>query len=209
MSDFNFDFTVEKLKAALPGIKNPEEWMKSINKLLPVYNITTKERVAMFLAQTGHESLNWTVLEENLYYRAETLLKVFPKYFKSAAEATAFAKKPAMIANRVYANRMGNGDAASGDGYNFRGRGIIQITGKNNYTKASIGLYGDQRLLKTPDLLKTTDGAVGSAAWFWNVNNLNAPSDKKDVLAATRIINGGTNGLEDRKVRYNRILKLL
>lgn len=209
MSKFNFDFTVEKLKAALPGIKNPEDWMASINKILPVYGITTKERVAMFLAQTAHESNNWTVLEENLYYRAEGLLKVFPKYYKSLAEAQSHAKKPALIANRVYANRMGNGDSASGDGYSFRGRGIIQITGKNNYTRASQGLYGDQRLLKTPDLLKTTDGAVGSAAWFWHTNNLNAAADKKDVVAATRIINGGTNGLEDRKSKYSRILKLL
>ena len=209
MSGFDFDFTVEKLKAALPGIKEPEEWMKSINKVLPVYGITSKERVAMFLAQTGHESNNWTLLEENLYYRAEGLLKVFGKYYKSLAEAQAHAKKPAMIANRVYANRMGNGDTASGDGYNFRGRGIIQITGKNNYAKASTALYGDNRLLKTPDLLKTKDGAVGSAAWFWNINNLNAPSDKKDVLAATKTINGGTNGLEDRKTKFNKILKLL
>jgi putative chitinase len=209
MSGFDFDFTVEKLKAALPGIKEPEEWMKSINKLLPVYGITTKERVAMFLAQTGHESNNWTVLEENLYYSADGLLKVFPKYYKSRADAESNAKKPALIANRVYANRMGNGDAASGDGYSFRGRGIIQITGKNNYTKASTALYGDNRLLKTPDLLKTKDGAIGSAAWFWNVNNLNAASDKKDVVAATKTINGGTNGLEDRKAKYAKILKLL
>ncbi len=209
MSGFDFDFTVEKLKAALPGIKDPEEWMKSINKVLPAYGITTKDRVAMFLAQTGHESNNWNVLEENLYYSADGLLKVFPKYYKSRADAESNAKKPALIANRVYANRMGNGDAASGDGYSFRGRGIIQITGKNNYAKASTALYGDNRLLKTPDLLKAKDGAVGSAAWYWNVNNLNAASDKKDVVAATKIINGGTNGLEDRKAKYSKILKLL
>ncbi len=209
MSNFNFNFTEDKLKAALPNIKDSSEWMKSVKKLLPVYGITTKERVAMFLAQTGHESLDWTILEENLFYRSETLLRVFPKYYKTKADADAHAKKPALIANRVYANRMGNGDTASGDGYTFRGRGILQITGKNNYARCSNGLYGDLRLLKMPDLLKTKDGSVGSAAWFWSVNNLNTVSDKQDIVTASRIINGGTNGLDDRKSRYNRIMKLL
>lgn len=209
MTVFSFDFTVEDLKVALPGIRDPEGWMQSCVKLFPPYNIITKERVAMFLAQTGHESANWNLLEENLYYSAAALLKVFPKYYKTQAAANADAKKPERIANKVYANRMGNGDTASGDGYRYRGRGILQITGKSNYAACSQALYGDDRLLSKPELLTTHDGALGSACWYWNTRKLNSVSDKKDLLAATKLINGGTNGLEDRKTRYDRIMRLI
>lgn len=206
---FEFDFTVEDIRAALPGIKDADGWMKSCLKLFPAYNITTKPRVAMFLAQTGHESANWNLLEENLYYSAAGLLKVFPKYYKTQAAANADAKKPQQIANKVYANRMGNGDSASGDGYRFRGRGILQVTGKSNYAACSNALYGDDRLLTKPELLVSQDGALGSACWYWNSRKLNAASDKGDVIAATKLINGGTNGLEDRKARYDRIMRLI
>lgn len=206
---FEFDFNSTKLKAALPGIKNADKWMTSINKLLPVYSITSKKRVAMFLAQTAHESLNWTILEENLNYRARTLLDVFPKYFKTQAEADAYAMKPEKIANKVYANRMGNGPSSSGEGYKYRGRGILQITGKDNYRNCSKGLYGDERLIQTPELLVGYDGAVGSACWFWNSRNLNYDSDKRDIVGATKKINGGINGLDDRKIKYDKIFKLL
>lgn len=206
---FGFDFTIEDLKAALPGIKNADKWMESCLKLLPVYKITSKQRVAMFLAQTGHESANWNLLEENLNYSAAALLRVFPKYYKTQAAANLDARKPQQIANRVYANRMGNGDAASGDGYRYRGRGILQVTGKSNYAACSRALYGDERLVSKPELLTTQDGAIGSACWYWNSRKLNEVCDKGDVLAATRIINGGTNGLEDRKTRYDRIIKII
>lgn len=204
---FAFDFTVEDLKVALPGIKDANGWMESCRKLYIYYGITTKPRVAMFLAQTGHESANWNLLEENLYYSAAALLKVFPKYYKTQSAANADAKKPSVIANKVYANRMGNGDTASGDGYRYRGRGILQITGKNNYAACSKALYGDDRLITKPEILTTHDGALGSACWFWDKNKLNALADKGDVLAVTKIINGGTNGLEDRKARYNKIIR--
>lgn len=206
---FDFDFTTSKLKSALPGIKDPDEWMKSINKLLPVYGITSKKRVAMFLAQTGHESNNWNTLEENLNYRAITLLKVFPRYFKTQAEADAYAMKPEKIANRVYANRMGNDGPASGDGYRYRGRGILQVTGKDNYRTCSKALYGDERLMQKPELLTSKDGALGSACWYWHMRNINYECDKRDIVGATKKINGGTNGLEDRKIRYDRIMKIL
>lgn len=206
---FDFEFTTAKLVSCLPGIKDPEGWMKSVNKLLPVYGITSKKRVAMFLAQTGHESNNWNTLEENLNYRAITLLKVFPKYFKTQSEANAYAMKPEKIANRVYASRMGNGNTVSGDGYRYRGRGILQITGKDNYRECSKGLYGDERLLQTPDLLTGKDGALGSASWYWYTRDLNVYSDKRDLAGATKKINGGLNGLEDRKMRYDRIMRIL
>lgn len=206
---FDFNFTVKKLTDSLPGIKKPDEWMLSINKLLPVYNITSVKRVAMFLAQTGHESGNWNVLEENLNYRSSTLLRVFPKYFKTSAEADAYAMKPEKIANKVYASRMGNGGPSSGDGYKYRGRGILQVTGKDNYRACSKALYGDERLLTKPELLSGKDGALGSACWYWNLRGLNTDSDRKDIVAATKKINGGTNGLEDRKARYDRIMRIL
>ncbi len=206
---FDFDFTASKLEKALPGIKNSKDWMESINKLFPYYEITTKKRVAMFLAQTGHESGNWTKLEENLNYRASTLLKVFPKYFKTQAEADRFAMQPEKIANRVYSNRMGNGDERSGDGYRYRGRGILQITGKDNYRACSKSLYGDERLLTKPELLTTNNGALGSACWYWKMRGLNVDSDRRDTVSATKKINGGTNGLEDRTIRYNHIMKIL
>lgn len=206
---FDFEFTTAKLASCLPGIKDPDGWMKSINKLLPVYGITSKKRVAMFLAQTGHESNNWNTLEENLNYRAATLLKVFPKYFKTQSDANAFAMKPEKIANQVYASRMGNGGPVSGDGYRYRGRGILQITGKDNYRECSKGLYGDERLLQTPDLLTGKDGALGSAAWYWHTRGLNVYSDKRDLAGATKKINGGLNGLEDRRMRYDRIMRIL
>lgn len=206
---FDFDFTTAKLEKALPGIKNSKEWMQAINKLFPYYEITTKKRVAMFLAQTGHESGNWTKLEENLNYRASTLLKVFPKYFKTQAEADRFAMQPEKIANRVYSNRMGNGDERSGDGYRYRGRGILQITGKDNYRACSKALYGDERLLTKPELLTGYDGAIGSACWYWKMRGLNTDSDRRDTVSATKKINGGTNGLEDRTTRYTQIMKIL
>lgn len=206
---FDFNFTASKLAEALPNIKDPISWMESVNKLLPVYNITTKLRVAMFLAQTGHESGNWNILEENLFYSAEGLLKVFPKYYPTRTLAEAHAKKPTLIANHVYCNRMGNGPEASSEGYKYRGRGILQVTGKNNYTSCSTALYGDTRLIDKPELLSSKDGAIGSACWFWNRNLLNADSDKGDIVSVTKKVNGGTNGLDDRKARYAAIMKIL
>jgi putative chitinase len=206
---FGFDFTVDDLRLALPGIREADKWMASCVKLFPVYGITSKQRVAMFLAQTGHESGNWNLLEENLNYSAAALLRVFPKYYKTQAAANADARKPQQIANRVYASRMGNGDTASGDGYKYRGRGILQVTGKSNYAACSKALYGDDRLIPTPELLTTQDGAIGSACWYWNSRKLNAVSDRGDVVAATRLINGGTNGLDDRRSRYDRIIRLI
>lgn len=194
---FEFDFTEEKLQKCLSRNKHIHDLFESLDKVLPKYEITTVERVAAFLAQCGHESADFTVLEENLNYGAKGLLGLFKKYFPSEDLAKQYERKPEKIANRIYASRMGNGDEASGEGYAHRGRGAIQLTGKLNYQAFanSIGLSLEDAIT----YCGTMDGAIESACWFWTKNKLNAIADKKDVLLMTKKINGGTIGLEDRK----------
>ena len=204
---FEFDFTEEKLKKCLSRNKNIPELFVSLEKVLPKYEITTVERVAAFLAQCGHESLDFTVLQENLNYGAKGLLGLFKKYFPNEALAKQYERKPEKIANKIYANRMGNGPEESGDGWAHRGRGAIQLTGKLNYQAFanSIGLTLEDAIT----YCATMDGAIESACWFWQKNKLNAIADKKDVLAMTKKINGGTIGLEDRKKHYEHNMKVL
>lgn len=171
------------------------------------FGINTPKRQAMFLAQCAHESGSFGRIEENLMYRAETLLKVFPKYFKTLAEAQKFERKPEKIANRVYGGRMGNGPESSGEGYKYRGRGLIQLTGKDNYTACGKDLKMD--LHAKPDYLLTAEGAARSAAWFWSKNGLNKYADEGDITGCTKRINGGTIGLEERKKFYEHALKTL
>lgn len=204
------DFTVEQLQAILPNSKNIGEWYDALEKAFPKYDITTTVRVAAFLAQCGHESAGFTTLKENLNYRPSVLVKVFPKYFPTleiANEYCARSDKQQAIANRVYANRMGNGNEQSGDGYKFAGGGLIQLTGKNNYTAFanSIG----RPVNETIDYVKTPDGAVESACWFWKTNHLNEIADREDMVTLTRRINGGTNGLEDRIKHYHHAKEVL
>jgi putative chitinase len=207
MSGFTFNFTKEMLGEMIG--KNPylEYWHGAICEILPVYNIGTPERVAAFIAQCAHESGNFRFLKENLNYRAESLNKTFKKYFPTLESAQPYAKKPEMIANKVYANRMGNGDEASGDGFRYLGRGLIQLTGKNNYTLFAAAI--DTPLEEIPEYLGTFEGAVQSACWFWEQNNLNPIADKGDILTLTKRINGGTIGLEDRIKHYNHALHVL
>jgi putative chitinase len=197
---FNFDFTKEKLAKCLSRNKNIAELFETFNTVLPKYNITTVERVAAFLAQCGHESADFTVLKENLNYSAEGLSKVFPKRFPTVAAAQPYNRNPEKIANKIYADRMGNGPEASGEGFKFRGRGAIQLTGKENYTKfaASVGKTLDEAVAYT----ETLDGAIESACWFWTTNKLNDIADKNDIVTLTKRINGGTIGLEDRKHHF-------
>jgi len=204
---FEFDFTEEKLKKCLSRNKNPRDLFESLEKVLPKYEITTVERVAAFLAQCGHESLDFTVLQENLNYGAKGLLGLFKKYFPNEALAKQYERKPEKIANKIYANRMGNGPEESGDGWAHRGRGAIQLTGKLNYQAFanSIGLTLEDAIT----YCATMDGAIESACWFWQKNKLNAIADKKDVLAMTKKINGGTIGLEDRKKHYEHNMQVL
>lgn len=200
--------TKEKIVHLLHGNPEAEAWAEAAMEILPKYEITTANRIAGFFAQTGHESQSLKVLEENLFYRAETLDKIFPKYFKNAGRnAAEYAKQPQKIANVVYANRMGNGDAASNDGYNFRGRGPIQLTGRENYTNfgKTVGLTAEQVI----DYIQTKKGALESACWYWKSRNLNAACDANDIVKMTKLINGGTIGLEDRKKHYNEALAIL
>jgi len=206
---FTFEFTPEKLAAC---IRNPSvgDWYETIVNVLPEYEINNAERVAMWLAQMGHESGDFKSLSENLNYGAKGLMGTWPRYFSTEAVANQYARKPEMIANRAYASRMGNGPEESGEGWKFRGRGIIQITGKSNYTQCSQTLYGDANiLLEQPEILCEIDGAVRSACWFWNSRNLNSLSDAHDVLGVTKKINGGTHGLDDRTKRWNNNLQTL
>lgn len=165
------------------------------------------KRMAAFLAQIAHESGGFNFTKEGLNYSAQGLVKTFKKYFPTLASAQPYARNPAKIANRVYANRMGNGPESSGDGYKFCGRGLIQLTGRNNYTKfaTAIGKTLDQ----TVAYLETPEGAVASAAWFWDVNKLSIYADKGDFVGLTRRINGGTIGLADRKHHYDIALAAL
>ena len=204
------ELTKEQLKQLLP--KNPyiDNWYGALSQLLPDYEINTPQRIAAFIAQCAHESGEFTTLKENLNYRAPTLRKIFPKYFPTDEIANHYASLPnkqEAIANKVYANRMGNGDEASGDGFRYCGRGLIQLTGKDNYTwfAASIGITPDE----ASEYLQTFEGAAQSACWFWETNNLNQWADKGDILTLTKRINGGTIGLEDRIKHYEHAKHIL
>ena len=203
------EITQQQLHEIIPNNSYVEHWCEALNKILPDYEIDTPQRVAAFLAQCAHESGGFTALKENLNYRAETLRKVFPKYFPDDATAQQYASQPnkqELIANRVYANRMGNGDEASGDGFRYCGRGLIQLTGKQNYTRfaESIETPVDQ----IPEFLATFEGAIQSACWFWETNNLNQYADSGDIVTMTKRINGGTIGLADRQAHYNHALEV-
>jgi len=198
--------TLEQLQHIIPKNKNHAEWLAAINELLPKYEINSKSRISCFLAQCVHESAGFTALKENLNYSAEGLQKTFAKYF-TAAQAVSYAKKPELIANRVYANRMGNGDEASGDGFRYCGRGVIQLTGKTNYERFAKSI--NKTLEETVAYLTTVSGALESACWFWKTNNLNSLADSEDMKSITKKINGGFLGLEDRIKHFNEIKQVL
>jgi len=205
---FEFDFNADQVRELLKGNGEAEEWFECMEEILPFYDIDTVNRVAMFIAQCAHESNNFRITEENLNYSAKGLNAVFPKYFvKAGRNAQDYHRQPEKIANVVYANRMDNGDTASGDGWRFRGRGVIQLTGCHNYTKfgESLSLSAEQAI----KYLKTKKGALESACWFWDTNGLNKYADKQDVVGSTKRINGGTIGLDDRKKHYKHALEVL
>lgn len=201
--------TLDQLRACLPEAKtaNLERFLEGINETFEHFEINTPQRCAMFLAQTAHESGLFAATQENLNYSAKGLTGTFKKYFPSQDSTTGYERKPERIANRVYANRMGNGNEASGDGFKYRGRGLIQLTGRDNYTNCGTALLMD--LTADPDQAATNPVAVLSAGWFWNTRNLNKWADAGDVLTVTKKINGGTIGLADRKQHYEHILEVL
>ena len=199
--------TLNQLEEILPNNKNTKEWHEALLSILPEYEIDSTVRIAAFLAQCAHESAEFTAIKENLNYRATSLRRVFKKYFSTDELAEQYAHNPEMIANRVYANRMGNGDEDSGDGFRYCGRGLIQLTGKNNYSAFAESL--EMELEEVPEYLATFEGAVQSAAWFWDTNNLNKFADAEDILGLTKRINGGTIGLEDRIKHYEHAKEVL
>jgi len=204
------ELTKQQLKELLP--KNPyiDNWHQALSVLLPDYDINTPKRVAAFVAQCAHESGGFMVLKENLNYKAASLRKLFGKYFPTDELAQQYASKPnkqEAIANRIYASRMGNGDEASGDGYKYCGRGLIQLTGKSNYMAFAESLEISPE--EAAEYLATFEGAAQSACWFWETNNLNQWADKGDIVTLTKRINGGTIGLEDRIKHYEHALHVL
>lgn len=204
---FTFNFDLDKLKKIIPDNPYVDHWHEALSEILPDYEIDSISRVAAFLAQCAHESNNFKSLKENLNYRAESLVKVWPKYFPDLTTAKKYANNQPAIANRAYANRMGNGDESSGDGWKFCGRGLIQLTGRANYQAFADSI--ETNIEEIPEYLGTFEGAVQSACWFWETNNLNKWADKKDIITLTKKINGGTLGLEDRVRHYNHALEVL
>lgn len=197
---------LEQLRQIIP--KNPyiTYWHDALQQLLPDYGIDTPQRLAAFLAQCAHESGGFLFIKENLNYKWQSLRKVFPKYFPNDDLAKQYEKQPERIANRIYANRMGNGPEDSGDGYRFCGRGLIQVTGRDNYSwfAASLEISPEE----ASEYMETFEGAAQSACWFWETNNLNQWADRGDIVTLTKRINGGTIGLEDRQKHYQHALHI-
>jgi putative chitinase len=188
--------TAAKVFAVLPSAR--KGWPEALASAMNDAGISKGDNAAMFLAQIGHESAGLTLFSENLNYSASRLMVVWPRRFPTLASAAPYARAPAKLANHVYALRMGNGSEATGDGWRYRGRGPIQITGKSNYAAASQGIQVD--ILRNPDLV-VSDPSVGSrvACWFWNSNGLPALAAQNRFSEITRKINGGLHGMEDRR----------
>jgi putative chitinase len=203
----DFILSQDQLAQIIPGNPYVDHWYTALSQALPDYDINTPQRVAAFLAQCGHESGGFTAIKENLNYKAESLVRVWPKYFPNMDVANQYAHNQEKIANRAYANRMGNGPEESGDGYRFCGRGLIQLTGRSNYQAFADSIETDINDL--PEYLATFEGCVQSACWFWEANNLNQYADNFDLVTMTKKINGGTLGLDDRTARYKKALQIM
>ena len=209
----SFELKEAHLVAMIPTNKNVAMWHKAMLEIFPKYDINTANRIAGFVAQCAHESNNFNSLEENLNYSEDALKKIFGRYFGTGGtkrNAKEYARNPEKIANYVYqdefrSSKMGNTKA--GDGWLFRGRGLKQLTGRENYTNfgKSIGMTAEQ----AAEYVATEKGAIESACWFWNAKKLNAVADSGDIVKMTKIINGGDIGLADRKKRYEAALAVL
>lgn len=200
--------TQQMIRRVIPDVSSIslDSYVASLNMWAVHFGIDSPLRMAMYLCQTLHETNNLRYMEENMNYSAERLLQVFPKYF-NADTAKEYARKPQKIGSRVYANRMGNGDEASGDGWKYRGRGMIQITGRGMYQKFNNSEWCTEDVVSCPDKLATYPLDQVSAMWFWTEHGLNEEADRGDVEKATRIINGGTNGIANRKYLYRKFCR--
>lgn len=176
-------------------LERAQRWIDPLNSAMERYQINTPDRKAQFLAQIGHESGALARMSENLKYSAVRLLQIFPRYF-TKSDAGKFQYQPMLIANRVYANRYGNGDEASGDGFTYHGRGLIQLTFKDNYRACGTALGKD--LVANPDLLMSPELAALAAAWYWQSHGCNAMADAGEIRGITKAVNGGYNGLPER-----------
>ena len=194
------EITQEQLKSCIGNNPYLEQWCHALNQILPEYEINTPQRVAAFVAQCAHESGGFKFLTENLNYRWETLRKLFSKYFPTDDLAKQYEKKPEKIANRIYGGRMGNGPEETGDGFKYCGRGLIQLTGRANYEAFADSIESTPE--EVSEYLQTFEGAVQSACWFWESNNLNQYADSDDIKTMTKRINGGYIGLADREKHY-------
>ena len=174
-----------------------QPYVALFDTILPRFEINTPLRKAHFLAQLAHESAGFKATTENLNYSAKALNGVFRKYFPTLESALAYERQPERIANKVYANRMGNGDEASGDGWKYRGRGLIQLTGKSNYEAFSKAVGQD--FVNNPNLVATPEWALSSACWYWKNRNINKFADIDDIHMVTKYVNGGLNGLDHRQ----------
>jgi len=185
-----------------PGLA--DRWVVAPKETCGEFAIDTPFRIAGFLSNVAHESAGFKFVKENLNYSAASLMRVWPSRFPNLEVAQRYAMQPEKIANRAYADRMGNGDEASGDGAKFLGRGLIQLTGKNNYVAYSLAC--DNEALQHPEIVEQPKYAAESAGWFWNVNRLNTLADAQDVGGMCRRINGGYNGLDDRQMKYAKLM---
>ncbi len=184
------------LANTLAKLKISVDWVEPLEEVFHRYEINTPERQAAFIGQCAHESMNFTRLEENMNYSAEGLMKTWPSRFPTLESAKPYHRNPEKIANKVYAGRMGNGPEETGEGWLYHGRGLIQLTGKDNYTLAGDALNMD--FIHSPDYVLVPKYAALTAGWFWNKRQLNKEADAKDFTGMTKKINGGTIGLDDR-----------
>jgi len=181
-----------------------DRWVEALNETCEEFAIDSPFRIAGFLSNVAHESAGFKFVKENLNYSAASLMRVWPSRFPNLEVAQRYAMQPEKIANRAYADRMGNGDEASGDGAKFLGRGLIQLTGKNNYVAYSLACNNEA--LQHPEIVEQPKYAAESAGWFWSVNRLNQLADAQDITGMCRRINGGLNGLDDRQMKYSQIM---
>ena len=200
--------TLEQFKVSTSSNQfNAEKYYPFVLGACKAYGIDTRNRLAAFLSQIGHESANLSRVEENLNYSAQGLMRTWPRRFPTLESAQPYHRNPQMIANKVYANRMSNGNEASGDGWRYRGRGLKQLTGKYNYMLLSKEFGTD--FVANPELLIHPVWCAISACWFWSTNNCNSFADAQDIEGLTRRINGGLIGIDDRKARFKIALSAL
>ena len=206
---FTFDFTIEKFQKCVPHCQDHAVWFRTFSEYFPKFEITTPERVAGFITQCQQDTKSFNLLEEDLNLNSVGLRRLYPRHFPIDALSEKYANNPSAIANKIYSNKYGNGDEASGEGWKYRRRGLLPLVGKSNYENCSTELFGDTRLVETPDLAATPEYAVLVACWFWNSGNLNRWCDEGNIPMLTRKANGFATGLDLKIAKWNTALEIL